>query len=640
MLAFAHPAFLWLLPLAAAPLLIHLLGRDRPPRLVFPTLRFLRPTPASVQGRRRWQDILLMVVRMALLATLCLLAAGPFLPSQPSAEEAADGAVRRGVAILLDDSASMRGNRGTLLEEYRELRERVGEGDCMTWRAGAHPEEFPEGGEWRGGWSAGRPGLALEAASEWLARYPSEGRELHIFSDFQESDWDAVEGALPLGTRLVLHGSPAPVSENCGIQRVEVRSAAGGRLRISARLRHWGAEAVAWEAVLSLGGREARQRVELPAGGEAVAVFLVEPGEDSRGELRLEPGDGFDFDDWRPFWARNPAPRQLAAVVPGPEDGMTGEELAFFCTPAFTAEPPESAPRFAMETLGVESLPLLDLKTVSAVLLLGTAERLLPEELSRLREWVESGGVVVSVPGAAPLLGWRQLQDAGLAPEGLGEVLTRRTGIGALPPGSPLAGLFPPREPSDLHLFSIHRHLKISLAPGDGQVVLSTLEGDPALVKRVVGRGQCLLFTFGFHSADSNFPLSRSFLPVCRELLENAVAEDAGRLRLDCGAAPAGWNDVSPDAFQKPGVLEHGGFLAEVWTPAGESVPRYLSAEDVRRALLRHPADGTGTGLAADAPDSRGRSLRGHFLAALILFLLLEAFLADGLRARSPAARS
>lgn len=638
MLAFAHPAFLWLLPLAAAPLLIHLLGRDRPPRLVFPTLRFLRPTPASVQGRRRWQDILLMVVRMALLSTLCFLAADPFLPAKPSVEDSADGGVRRGVAILLDDSASMRGNRGTLPEEYRELRERAGEGGCMAWRIGVRPEEFSGDGEWRGGWCAARPGLALEAASEWLARYPPEGRELHVFSDFQESDWDAVEGALPSGTRLVLHASPAPVSENCGILRVEVRGAAGGRLRIQARLRHWGAEAATLEVVFSLGGRELRQTVELPAGGEAVAVFFAEPGENSRGELRLEPGDGFDFDDRRPFWARVPAPRQLAAVVPGPEDGTIGEELDFFCTPAFTAEPPEGIPRFAMETMGVESLPLLDLEQFSAVLLLGTAERLHPEELSRLREWVESGGVLVSVPGAAPLLGWRQLQDAGLAPAGLGEVLTRRTGIGDLPSGSPLAGLFPPREPSDLHLFAIHRHLKISLAPGDGQAVLSTLEGDPALVKRVVGRGQCLLFAFGFHSADSNFPISRSFLPICRELLEDAAAAAAGRLRLDCGVPPADWDDVSPDDFREPGVLEHGGRLAEVWTPAGESIPRYLPAEDVRRALLMHQGDGTDAGSAAGGPPPRGRRLRGHFLAALIAFLLLEALLADGIRARSQSA--
>ncbi len=637
MLAFAHPGVLWLLPLAAVPLLIHLLGRDRPPRLVFPTLRFLRPTPAAVQGRRRWQDVLLMVVRMALLAVLCLLAAGPLLPPKASVDNAAGASIRRGVAILLDDSASMRGNRGPLLEECRALREQIGVGDCVVWRMGSCGEESPADAEWTGGWSAGRPGLALEAASEWLSRYPVEGRELHVFSDFQESDWDSVEGALPPGTRLVLHAPASPVSENCGVMRVGVRSAAGGRLRVQAHLRHWGDAPVVREAVLSLGGRELRQSVELPAAGEAVAVFLVEPGEDARGELRLEPGDGFDFDDRRTFWARIPPPRQLAAVVPGPEDGTVGEELAFFCTPAFTAEPPESIPRFAIETLGVESLPLLDLEELSAVLLLGTAERLLPGELLRLREYVESGGVLVSVPGVAPLLGWRQLQDAGLAPEGLGEVVTRRTGIGELPAGSPLANLFPPQEPSDLHLFAIHRHLKISLAPGDGQIVLSTLEGDPALVKRTLGRGQCLLFAFGFHSADSNFPLSRSFVPLCRELLEGAVPEDSGRLRLSCGeGAPDGWEEVSPEAFQEPGLLEHAGRLVEVWTPAGESVPRYLPVEDVRRALLMHRGDDAGVGGRTNELAPRGRSLQAHVLAALILLLLGEALLADwGRRAPS-----
>lgn len=77
---------LWTNPLAAlgllalaAPVLVHVLARQRAPRLPFPTLRFVRPFHAAAIRRRALEDAALLAVRMLVIAAATAAAAGPFL---------------------------------------------------------------------------------------------------------------------------------------------------------------------------------------------------------------------------------------------------------------------------------------------------------------------------------------------------------------------------------------------------------------------------------------------------------------------------------------------------------------------------------------------------------------------------------
>src|SRR5437588_8934743 len=67
-MTFVHPALLWILPLAAIPLLLHLLTLHRLRTVELPTFRFL--FDSYVQQRRRLQ---FLEALLAMLRTLFLL---------------------------------------------------------------------------------------------------------------------------------------------------------------------------------------------------------------------------------------------------------------------------------------------------------------------------------------------------------------------------------------------------------------------------------------------------------------------------------------------------------------------------------------------------------------------------------------
>src|SRR3954470_7158439 len=76
---FAYPLMLGFLALAGLPILLHLLQRQKPKRVVFPAFRFLRQTQRVAQRRVKLNNILLLRLRMTLLALLCLALARPRL---------------------------------------------------------------------------------------------------------------------------------------------------------------------------------------------------------------------------------------------------------------------------------------------------------------------------------------------------------------------------------------------------------------------------------------------------------------------------------------------------------------------------------------------------------------------------------
>ena len=69
---FAHPLLLGGLALVAVPLVVHLLMRQKPKRLPFPAFRFLLQKQRTNQTRLRLRHLLLLLLRMAIIAALCL----------------------------------------------------------------------------------------------------------------------------------------------------------------------------------------------------------------------------------------------------------------------------------------------------------------------------------------------------------------------------------------------------------------------------------------------------------------------------------------------------------------------------------------------------------------------------------------
>ncbi len=101
MIGFLNPAWLWALPAAALPLILHLVARRQPPTVPFPAVRYLQQVTRDHQRRLKLQHWLLLLVRTLLVLALVLAAAGPTV-----ARDGLAGHAPASLVLILDNSPS------------------------------------------------------------------------------------------------------------------------------------------------------------------------------------------------------------------------------------------------------------------------------------------------------------------------------------------------------------------------------------------------------------------------------------------------------------------------------------------------------------------------------------------------------
>ena len=150
----------WLgLAALAVPVLVHLLARQASTALPFPTLRFLRATPLVDVRRRKISDVLLLVVRMAIVALAVGALAQPFI--------AGTTAARVNRLVVIDATPSV------ALEEARAA--------AATYAGGASAFGTIERGDLR---------RATGEAAAWAGAQSGETSIIFV-SDFQRGALDA-----------------------------------------------------------------------------------------------------------------------------------------------------------------------------------------------------------------------------------------------------------------------------------------------------------------------------------------------------------------------------------------------------------------------------------------------------------------
>lgn len=127
----AAPLFLLATLAAVVPVILHLVNRQKAKELPFPTLRFLKISVQKTRRRRRIQDLLLMLLRAAVLVLIALGLARPALTSLSRLL----GGAQSAAVIVLDNSASMgtidgeRMRFDTAVAAARQILDELREGD-------------------------------------------------------------------------------------------------------------------------------------------------------------------------------------------------------------------------------------------------------------------------------------------------------------------------------------------------------------------------------------------------------------------------------------------------------------------------------------------------------------------------------
>ncbi|MBI4364253.1 MAG: BatA domain-containing protein, partial [Candidatus Latescibacteria bacterium] len=201
--SFLNPGFLWALPVASIPILIHFLSRRRLPEIRFPTVMFLRTLEPREIRRLKLRELLLLILRtLALILLVCAFARPSVEPPGALTHAAAS------VAVVIDDSESM----GAFDEQARPrieaarsralaIVERARDGDeiAVTTTTGpAAPLVNRAGNRVRlersvrqmtASWLPAAMEEALERARRFAGKSALRSRELYLISDFQSSNF-------------------------------------------------------------------------------------------------------------------------------------------------------------------------------------------------------------------------------------------------------------------------------------------------------------------------------------------------------------------------------------------------------------------------------------------------------------------
>lgn len=200
-LDFLFSAALFALPLAALPLILHLLYRRKSPVVQFPTLRFIKASMEQSAGRRKVRRWLLLALRMLLLALLIWAAAQP---ARALATRFFSGGQSAAV-IVVDTSWSMqyRENQTSLLSEADQIVQSLLRNELqnasvllMTSDTANVQRPFKPAGELLAAWSPLQPQTGQQPLSDQviqarqlLAQQPDGQKLLLVISDFQSRDF-------------------------------------------------------------------------------------------------------------------------------------------------------------------------------------------------------------------------------------------------------------------------------------------------------------------------------------------------------------------------------------------------------------------------------------------------------------------
>jgi len=573
-----NPLLLWFLPLAALPVLLHLLNLHNLRDVELPTYRFLMEGYVRQRRRIRFVEWLLLALRTAivLLAVWAL--------SRPVVERF--GAGRSHDVAFVVDAGMTTGlvSEGTSAlhrsrEAVRAAASRLRPDDFVTLvRAGIEPKLLHRAALGDGRRFAAEldaiqpdPGTADLAAgiATVLSGPPRGPRTVWIVSDCERRAWRRLRERsatlrLPDDVNLVV--ADVAAADGAAVRNVAIlgepprsqRPVVGLPVELTVRLASSGVEApVATRVTVRLDGEIVAQvPIDVPPGRPAVRTLAVVPPRPGvlRGRVEI-PGDAYPEDDALLF-VLNVEPRVDVLVIapPGLEPLF---DPALFLKAAL--ESPRTASADGADIAGsldvtVKRADALDERTIrDADVIFLVEQRLDGGRVKWLRERVEAGAGLVVLAGSQRH-GDADLREflRGAAPGVDAIPVQLRPPVGDVDDESSARTLavidfshpvFAPFRPADdrraaddatsvLDTLRIFRHEPLEIAPADtdrGQprrrtpaVVLARLDDGTAVVAECrCGRGCVVISGLPVTPDWSNLPVHPAFVPLMLRLVQH-----------------------------------------------------------------------------------------------------------------------
>jgi hypothetical protein len=547
-MVFLTPLFLIGLLAALIPVAIHLIRREKPPKVMFSTIRFLKKTSKKLVLFQHLQQIALLLLRAAVIVLLVLAFARPLFNQSVARLLDADP---QSAVILLDLSMSMRwqDNFDQAKAEALAVVDRLSGGDelgliAFSGAAEVVRELDTEDGQLREliesfdepGFGSTRYYPNLRLADQMLEDSRYENRAIYLISDFQEVGLQGADESWKLAPGVALYLIDVGSADSENLVLTDVRSPEqlledSAQQQILARVRSTGAQYLgSGEVSLSLNGQMVDRRpVDLTDRSEQVVTFAVdfEAEGDYVGEIRIA-GDDF-ADDNAYYFTVDVLPKINVLLVNGEaSDNWFDDEGHWF---GLAVSSTDSSP-FSLQTIDPAELSAAAMRQSDVVALLNVGE-LTSSQAAALGEYVVNGGSLLIAPG--------DRVDERAFNQQLGEISPARLEqVGLLGRDDYLViADYDRRHPILRPLGSdwsarFQGHWRLTPSE-DAKVLMQFDNTEAALVENDVGEGKVLLFASSLDLEWNNLALQGLFLPFVHETLRHLVRSEAGQSAYEIG---------------------------------------------------------------------------------------------------------
>lgn len=547
-MVFLTPLFLIGLLAALIPVAIHLIRREKPPKVMFSTIRFLKKTSKRLVLFQHLQQIALLLLRAAVIVLLVLAFARPLFNQSVARLLDADP---QSAVILLDLSMSMRwqDNFDQAKAEALAVVDRLSGGDelgliAFSGAAEVVRELDTEDGQLREliesfdepGFGSTRYYPNLRLADQMLEDSRYENRAIYLISDFQEVGLQGADESWKLAPGVALYLIDVGSADSENLVLTDVRSPEqlledSAQQQILARVRSTGTQYLgSGEVSLSLNGQMVDRRpVDLTDRSEQVVTFAVdfEAEGDYVGEIRIA-GDDF-ADDNAYYFTVDVLPKINVLLVNGEaSDNWFDDEGHWF---GLAVSSTDSSP-FSLQTIDPAELSAAAMRQSDVVALLNVGE-LTSSQAAALGEYVVNGGSLLIAPG--------DRVDERAFNQQLGEISPARLEqVGLLGRDDYLViADYDRRHPILRPLGSdwsarFQGHWRLTPSE-DAKVLMQFDNTEAALVENDVGEGKVLLFASSLDLEWNNLALQGLFLPFVHETLRHLVRSEAGQSAYEIG---------------------------------------------------------------------------------------------------------
>lgn len=592
-ISFLNPLMLAGLAAIAAPIILHLLNRQRFRIVPWGAMMFLRQSLAKATRRLRFQHWLLMLVRIFILAFLALALARPLVKT---AFTAYLGHSRTDLVLVLDNSFSTTHTSGET-SDFENIRrtalsliDTLRQGDTVSVIVAsdtARPLSSDPSFELQRTKQAivqlqpqPRPANMLRAAEEIAVLLPklrNPNHEVYFITDGaargwstdRTGDWERVAGVFakrqPKPTVRVLAVAAAD-RPNFAIVDLNVQPrivAASSTARLTARVANHSSAAGDISATLSIDGiQKAAKDAHIEAGDTAAVTFNIQFPEPGPHRVALDIGaDALPLDNRR-YLALDAVETLPVLIVDGSPSPNAFRSGSGFLAAALQPSDEGVVKPVVMDAHALASADLSRYR----VLVLANVARVDRALAEKLEQFVASGRGLLVAPGS---LAEAADYNQALFQEGRYLLPAKLLSVVRAQPNAPnrvSANATWRPELAELTQAQVQSWWRLN--PGAGTFTLATLaNGDPLLISRRLGDGRVLQTALPLDNSWSDLPIHPVFVPLVHEMIyELAIPTQASRNLLVGEPPPA--NNIKTD---EPGVFASAGRALAVNLDATES---------------------------------------------------------------------